>query len=659
MTSNRAREALPALLETAWHALRGQGDLARARSLFDHVARFAEAQSDVQALGEAALGAGGFWLHEQRSPVAQALVSGWRRTALAEVDPASLLAVRLRVREAAERDYESGGTKAVLAALPEARRCGDRVAIAEALHLAQHCLLGPKFTELRITLGEELLAVAAATDDPFEACRGLMWRATNLLLAGHPHADRALALLRAALAEHRHLAMSYVVSAVDVMLAIRAGALERAEQLAEESASVGRQAGDLDVLGWYGAHLVTIRFFQGRGEELLSMLQELVASPELSEPNDAFLGALATAASMAGDSWAATSALRRLRRPNLAALRHNSIWLVTVFGAVLAAGLLGDREVAAEAYELLVPFAELPVTGSFAITCMGSAHYPLAVAAATLERWDVAVDHFRQSMVANEALGHRPAHVLSEAGLGEALAVTGESVESARRIAHAQAEAAALGMDAWCARWRQFAPPAQPDAKAQCVRYGAMWLLSAAGRSVTVGDSLGVRYLATLLSNPGAEISVLELVQQQPLVRTAADPAEQELLDEDARRAYRERITEIQQQIDEAESESDLIRAEAARSELDWLLSELGHATGLAGRSRAFPTDAERARSSVQKAIRRALVRIGTADPEIRAFLEASIVTSRARQSAFTRANLTLLAYSAARRGASGAAARL
>ena len=211
------------------------------------------------------------------------------------------------------------------------------------------------------------------------------------------------------------------------MLAIRAGAFERAEQLAEESASLGRQAGDPDVLGWYGAHLVTIRFFQGKGEELLPMLQELVASPELSEPNDAFLGALATAASMTGDNWTATSALRRLRRPNLAALRHNSIWLVTVFGAVLAARLLGDRDVAAEAYELLVPFAELPVTGSFAITCLGSAHYPLAVAAATLEQWDVAVDHFRRSMIANEALGHRPAHVLSEAGLGEALAVTGET----------------------------------------------------------------------------------------------------------------------------------------------------------------------------------------------------------------------------------------
>jgi hypothetical protein len=143
-----------------------------------------------------------------------------------------------------------------------------------------------------------------------------------------------------------------------------------------------------------------------------------------------------------------------------------------------------------------------------------------------------------------------------------------------------------------------------------------MWLLTGAGRRVTIGDSLGVRYLATLLSNPGAEISVLDLAQQQPPGRTAADPADQELLDEDAKRAYRQRITELRQQIDEAESGSDPIRAEAARSELDWLLTEFGHATGLAGRSRAFPTDAERARSSVQKAIRCALVRIGRTDPE-------------------------------------------
>jgi tetratricopeptide (TPR) repeat protein len=593
--------------------------------LFDQAARLAEARGDDQALGEAALGASGFWLYEQRSPVAQARLSGWWQAAIDSIDPTSLLALRLRVRQAAEHDYESGETQAVLAALAEARGCGDRAVLAEALHLAQHCLLGPKFAELRLMLGDELMAAAAAADDPFEACRSLLWQATNRLLTGHPHADRALVRLRTALAEHQHLAMSYVVSAVDVMFAIRAGAFDRAEQLAVGSAELGRQAGDPDALGWYGAHLVTIRFFQGKGGELLPMLQELVASPELSEPNDAFLGALATAASMAGDSWTAASALRRLCRPNLAALRHNSIWIVTIYGAVLAARLLGDKDVAAEAYELLIPFADLPVTGSFAVTCLGPAHYPLAVAAATLQRWDVAAAHFRQSLAASEALGHRPAHVLSEAGLGEALAATGETVESARCLARAQAAATALGMDGWCARWAQYAPPAPPAEQARCLRHGTTWLLSAAGRQVTVPDSLGVRYLATLLGNPGTEISALDLVQQPPADQPATGLQVQEVLDEDARRAYRQRITELQEQIDAVGS--DPARAEAARTELDWLLTELGRATGLAGRSRGFPTDAERARSSVQKAIRRALARIEAADPEIRAHLEASIVT--------------------------------
>ena len=82
-----------------------------------------------------------------------------------------------------------------------------------------------------------------------------------------------------------------------------------------------------------------------------------------------------------------------------------------------------------------------------------------------------AEDYYYQAIVESnrqrydEALGHRPAHVLSDAGLGEALAVTGEAAESVRCIARAQTAATALGMDAWCARWRQSAAPAQPDGK--------------------------------------------------------------------------------------------------------------------------------------------------------------------------------------------------
>jgi hypothetical protein len=311
------------MLRSAWHALRSQGDLGRSRHLFEGAARLAEMLGDMDALGEAAAGVGGLWLHEQRSPVARALARGWRQTALSAIDPQSARAVQLRVREAAESDYASGRHDSVLAAVADARRCGERRVLAEALHLAQHCLLGPEFTELRQSLGDDLLGVAAAIGDPFETSVGLMWRTTNLFLGGHPHADRALTQLRAALDGHPHFALSYVVSAIDVMIAIRAGDFDRAEQLAEISATLGHRAGDLDVVGWYGAHVSTIRFLQGRADELMPMLTELVSSPDLSEPNDAFLGVLAVAASTAGDRWQAASALRRLRRPDLSALRQH------------------------------------------------------------------------------------------------------------------------------------------------------------------------------------------------------------------------------------------------------------------------------------------------------------------------------------------------
>ena len=51
--------------------------------------------------------------------------------------------------------------------------------------------------------------------------------------------------------------------------------------------------------------------------------------------------------------------------------------------------------------------------------------------------------------------------------------------------------------------------------------------------------------------------------------------------------------------------------------ERDRVLTELTGATGLAGRTRRFPDEAERARISVGKAIRRVLVKVTQADPAL------------------------------------------
>jgi len=60
------------------------------------------------------------------------------------------------------------------------------------------------------------------------------------------------------------------------------------------------------------------------------------------------------------------------------------------------------------------------------------------------------------------------------------------------------------------------------------------------------------------------------------------------------------------------------------------LAGELQAQTGLGGRARVFADDAERARIAVGKAIRRAVDRVGAADPAIGAELRRGIRTGSA-----------------------------
>jgi hypothetical protein len=57
------------------------------------------------------------------------------------------------------------------------------------------------------------------------------------------------------------------------------------------------------------------------------------------------------------------------------------------------------------------------------------------------------------------------------------------------------------------------------------------------------------------------------------------------------------------------------------------LVVELKRATGLAGRTRVFSDDAERARVNVTRTVRQALDRILAADPESGRYLMASVRT--------------------------------
>ncbi|TMC67759.1 MAG: hypothetical protein E6J13_15985 [Chloroflexi bacterium] len=99
------------------------------------------------------------------------------------------------------------------------------------------------------------------------------------------------------------------------------------------------------------------------------------------------------------------------------------------------------------------------------------------------------------------------------------------------------------------------------------------------------------------------------------------------LLDARAKAEYRRRLTELEQELSEAESWADPDRAAKARVEVDLLERELATAVGLGGRDRHTSSDAERARVSVTKSIKSAMERIREHSPSLARHLASTIHT--------------------------------
>jgi non-specific serine/threonine protein kinase len=164
-------------------------------------------------------------------------------------------------------------------------------------------------------------------------------------------------------------------------------------------------------------------------------------------------------------------------------------------------------------------------------------------------------------------------------------------------------------------------------------RDGDFWTIGYAAPAFRLKDMLGASYLAQLLSTPHREWHVFDLaVARDPSVpkgsfseysRSDAGP----ILDDEAKRAYRQRLQELAEDLEEAERWSDIERAEHARTEIDALTDQLVSAVGLGGRDRKAASEAERIRVNATKAIRSAIRRITINDAALGQHLERSVRT--------------------------------
>ncbi|MDQ4090470.1 MAG: transcriptional regulator, partial [Actinomycetota bacterium] len=157
------------------------------------------------------------------------------------------------------------------------------------------------------------------------------------------------------------------------------------------------------------------------------------------------------------------------------------------------------------------------------------------------------------------------------------------------------------------------------------------WVVACGDIQCPLPDTKGLRYIAELVRNPGVERHALDLVDRVEGVTAGVDRRRLgdagELLDTQARTAYRHRIEALRAEIEDALDMGAEDRAEALQAELDQLVGQLAQAFGLGGRSRRASSATERARLNVTRALRSATARLGEIVPEAAAVLDQRLRT--------------------------------
>jgi hypothetical protein len=183
-------------------------------------------------------------------------------------------------------------------------------------------------------------------------------------------------------------------------------------------------------------------------------------------------------------------------------------------------------------------------------------------------------------------------------------------------------------------------PPAHSKASStgRFVKLGTRWQIEFDGRTIELPDTKGLQYLFALVRSPGREIHVVDLTgiasgaggtvsassERLTIARAGgADP----ILDARARAAYRARLSELREELAEAEEFSDVGRTSALQQEIAAIEGELTAAFGLGGRSRRAGDGIERVRKAVYNRVRSAIERIAEQHPDLGSHLTHSTRT--------------------------------
>ena len=479
-----------------------------------------------------------------------------------------------------------------------ARAAGDDAALAASLAALCDAIPGPDHCTERCDRATEITEIAGRLRDPVLGLLGRRLRLVALLEVGAIadwEAD-ALAYQTAAVAL-RHPLYAWYVPLWRGMRALSAGRFGECRDALAEAAGTGSRAGSRNADMLVTTQQWCLHAEEGDVAGLLTMLPQLDTAPMAGSMLQVTRGLVLAQVGRTEEARAQFEAVA----PLLPALARDSEWLPVVAQVAETLVLIGSADphpVARWAYDALAPYAGLFVVEGICAAVRGPVHRHLALLADVLGDREAAAAHRAEAVVQARALGANAlvARIEREARPSPA---TGDPPEQA-------------------------AGDTGPDYVFR--RDGEVWTLRYGGRQVRLRDSKGLRDLHSLLARPGTAMAALDLAGGAPgRVPAATDAGE--VIDAQARSAYRQRLRELEEEAAEADAAADIGRSARIAAERDALVEALTQAYGLGGRVRRSGSDAERARTAVTARVKDAIRRIGGAHPDLGRHLARSVRT--------------------------------
>ncbi len=409
------------------------GHASQAADTFHQAAAIARSLASTPRLARAALGFGAGAIGARYGTLDQRLVDLLEEALQALGDADGVLRARLLAHLAlawytsSERRLDRSRE-----AVEVARRTGDPAALLAALYSRSISLEGfPKVDE-RLALAAEMVRVAEQAGAKEMALRGRFRYFRELLELGDLAAfDQQLEVYRRLAEELRQPVYLWLAPFYRACRALSEGRFDECEQLLQQAQAIGQKAQDQNAILFFHTQTTTLRRVQGRYAEaelaVRGLLEKYPGIPGWQVSLSYILCEL-------GRLDEARPVYERWAVAGFTALPRDGAWQISTVLLAQMCALFHDTARAPVLYDLLLPFAGRNVVVGSSAVFYGPVSRQLGLLAATMGRWQEALQHFEQSLEMCARMRVRPFEAYNQYDYARMLAARDEPGDRARAL---------------------------------------------------------------------------------------------------------------------------------------------------------------------------------------------------------------------------------